>query len=233
MQRSQQTTCMTITPISNPQEIATAPASNAVLSNVSWQTYQALLADMSDHRSARLAYDRGTLEIKMPLEFHEAINRILERIIVALTEELGLGIKSFGSTTFNRQDLEVGVEPDSCFYIQNADRIRRFQIDVDNDPAPDLVVEVDIHSSSSRRFHIYAQLGVPEIWRYSRAGVKIYNLQAGEYVEQEYSCTFPMISGAILDRLLQQSESMDDNMLISEFRVWLRPSFLIPPDAEI
>ncbi len=80
---------MTITPLSPKLETATAATSNAVLSNISWQTYQAMLADMGDYRAIRLAYNRGTLEIKMPLEFHEAINRLLERLIVTLTEELG------------------------------------------------------------------------------------------------------------------------------------------------
>lgn len=60
-----------------------------VLHNVSWQTYQALLADMGEHRATRLAYDRGILEIKMPSKLHELINRLLERIITTLTEELG------------------------------------------------------------------------------------------------------------------------------------------------
>lgn len=216
---------MTTTPLPLKPEITTtniSSASNAVLKNISWQTYQAMLADMGDHRSIRLAYDLGTLEIKMPLEFHEAINRLLERIIVTLTEELELDIKSFGSTTFNRKDLEVGVEPDSCFYIQNAHLVRRFQIDIEKDPAPDLVVEVDVHSSSIRRLDIYKQLGVPEIWRYTRTGIKIYNLRDSEYIEQEYSVTFPIMSGEVLDRFLALSESTDDNKLIREFRAWLR-----------
>jgi Uma2 family endonuclease len=214
---------MVTTPIPSKPETIALNSSSPALHNISWQTYQAMLADMGEHRSIRLAYDRGILEIKMPLEFHEAINRLLERIIVTLTEELGLDVKSFGSTTFNRQDLEVGVEPDSCFYIQNAHLVRRFQIDIAKDPAPDLVVEVDIHSSSSRRLRIYQQLGVPEIWRYTKAGVKIYNLQDGAYLQQEYSITFPMISGEVLDRFLSLSEeSTDDNRLIREFRTWLR-----------
>lgn len=41
--------------------------------NVSWQTYQALLADMGEHRAARLAYNRRILEIKMPSRSDRAI----------------------------------------------------------------------------------------------------------------------------------------------------------------
>ncbi|MCY7333618.1 MAG: Uma2 family endonuclease [Pseudanabaena sp. CAN_BIN31] len=215
---------MTITPIAPKPEIATVANRNAVLTNISWQTYQALLADISDHRATLLTYDRGTLEIKMPLELHEAINRILERIIVALTEELGLDIKSFGSTIFNRQDLQIGIEPDSCFYIQNAHLIRRFQIDLEIDPPPDLVVEVDIHSSSTRRLPIYQKLGVPELWQYSRMGIKIYHLQVDKdkYTEQQYSSTFPMISGEVLEDLLAKSETMGENQLIREFKQWIQ-----------
>ena len=214
---------MTISAISSTKEIAALVASNtAILPNVSWQTYEALLNDMGEHRTARLAYYHEVLEIKMPLELHEPINRILERLIVTLTEELGLSVKSFGSTTFNRKDLAVGVEPDSCFYIQNAHLVRRFKIDIYNDPAPDLVVEVDLYSSSDRRFYIYQQLGVPEIWRYSKTGIKIYTLQDSEYLEQEYSSTFPIISSAILDIFLQQAESIDDNQLIRNFRKWVQ-----------
>ncbi len=214
---------MTISPISSTKEIAALVASNtAILPNVSWQTYEALLNDMGEHRTARLAYYHEVLEIKMPLELHEAINRILERLIVTLTEELGLSVKSFGSTTFNRKDLAVGVEPDSCFYIQNAHLVRRFKIDIYNDPAPDLVVEVDLYSSSDRRFYIYQQLGVPEIWRYNKTGIKFYILQNDEYLEQEYSLTFPIISSAILDTFLQQADSIDDNQLIRNFRKWVQ-----------
>lgn len=214
---------MTISPISFSTEIATLFASNtAILPNISWQTYEAILSDMGEHRTARLAYYHEFLEIRMPLEIHEALNRILERLIVTLTEELGLSVKSFGSTTFNRKDLAVGVEPDSCFYIQHAHLVRRFKIDIYNDPAPDLVVEVDLYSSSSRRFYIYQQLGVPEIWRYNKTGIKIYTLHDGEYLEQEYSSTFTIISSTILDVFLQQAESIDDNELIRNFRKWVQ-----------
>jgi hypothetical protein len=38
-----------------------------VLHHVTWQTYQALLADRGEDRSARLADDRDTLEIEIKL----------------------------------------------------------------------------------------------------------------------------------------------------------------------
>jgi len=80
---------------------------------------------------------------------------------------LNLEIYPTGSTTFKRLNQARGAEPDSSFYIQNAARIRgKREIDLTQDPPPDLVVEIDITSSSLNRFQIYATLGVPELWRY-------------------------------------------------------------------
>lgn len=192
-----------------------------VLHNVSWQTYQALLADMGEHRATRLAYDRGILEIKMPSKLHEPINRLLERIITTLTEELGMNVLPLGSTTFNREQAQ-GVEPDSCFYIQNSDRVNL----EDNEPLdlpPDLVVEVDITSSSQSRLNIYKIMGVPEIWRYNRQGFAILQLREGEYVECESSLTFPKISAQFLTALIEQGkQAKNQNVVIRELRNYLQ-----------
>ncbi|WP_298911205.1 Uma2 family endonuclease [uncultured Nostoc sp.] len=39
------------------------------------------------------------------------------------------------------------------------------RIDLTQYPPPDLVVEIDITSSYQNRFEVYADMGVPEIWR--------------------------------------------------------------------
>ena len=72
----------------------------------------------------------------MPSELHEIINRLLELIITALTDELRMKIKGYGSITLDREDLARGVEPDSCFYIQNVERILGRKLDISTDPPP-------------------------------------------------------------------------------------------------
>lgn len=194
-----------------------------VLHNISWQTYQAMLADMGNHRSSRLAYDCGVLEIIMPSDLHEFIKHLLERIITALTEELNLKVRGVGSVTLNREDLEQGAEPDAGFYIQNASRIRGRELDLINDPPPDLVVEVDITSSSLRRLNIYKSLQVPEVWRCTAHKIEIKRLQGGEYVTCDSSLTFPMVSAADLQRFLEQGNNTDDdNEVIRSLRSWIR-----------
>lgn len=193
-----------------------------VLENISWQTYQAMLSEMGDHRVSRLTYDEGTLEIKMPSKLHEIINRLLELIITALVEELGLSIKGYGSTTLDREDLQKGVEPDSCFYIQNAYRLQGLDPEIPEDLPPDLAVEVDITSSSTRRMGIYKRLGVPEVWRYTNKGITISRLENEEYVECEFSPTFQMISPEILAEFLQHRQTTDDIGVMRFIRAWIR-----------
>jgi Uma2 family endonuclease len=193
-----------------------------VLQGISWQTYQALLSDLGNHRSSRLVYDQGILEIIMPSGLHEIINRLLALIITALTDELGMKIRNCGSTTLEREDLAQGVEPDSCFYIQNVDRILGRPFDIHTNPPPDLVIEVDITSSSRRRFHIYLQLQIPEVWRYTQQGVMIYQLQNGMYVECEFSPTFKGVSTVVIMEFLKRAELEDDNGIIQAVRQWIR-----------
>jgi hypothetical protein len=64
--------------------------------------------------------------------------------------------------TFRREDLDRGLEPDNCYYIQHEAAVReRDEIDLTIEPPPDLAVEVDITASSIDRLSIYMALGVP------------------------------------------------------------------------
>ena len=194
-----------------------------VLRNVSWSTYQALLADMGEHRVAQLTYHCGTLEIKMPSKLHELINRLLARIITTLTEELDLDIVPLGSTRFDNEEGGQGVEPDSCFYIQHAHCVEPDDDTPPQEIPPDLVVEVDITRSSTSRLVVYKMMGVPEVWRYNRQGITILQLTKGEYGECENSSTFPMLSTDALTQFLEQGkQSKNHNRLIAELRKWIR-----------
>ncbi|TAE95548.1 MAG: Uma2 family endonuclease, partial [Oscillatoriales cyanobacterium] len=193
-----------------------------VLSSISWQTYQSLLAEAGDNRSSRFSYFQEVLEIIMPSDLHETVNCLLKQFVTTLSDELKLKRKGFGSTTLNREDLKQGAEPDSCFYIQNVDRIRGRKINLSIDPPPDLIIEVDLTSPSTNRFSIYKNLGVPEIWRYLGETVQFFQFQNGEYVICECSATFPIVSSEIITQFLQMAETEDDMTIIDALRVWVR-----------
>ncbi|NJK35759.1 MAG: Uma2 family endonuclease [Oscillatoriales cyanobacterium SM2_2_1] len=160
--------------------------------NVTWQTYQELTRLLGD-RPVRISFDGDTLEMVMPLEFHEFAARLIERFLIVLTLELEMPFKTMGSTTLNREDLARGAEPDNAYYIQNQPLVKGRNIDLSSDPPPDLVVEVDITHTDLKKLELYAALGVPEFWRYDGRAWRIYGLAGDCYQELECSPTFPKV----------------------------------------
>jgi len=102
------------------ETLPVAPGENRVaIRGLDWVTYQQMKALLNERTRARLTYDRGTLEITMPSEMHEFYARLIERFIIILVVELGMQVKTLGSTTLDREDLDRGSEPDNGYYIQN------------------------------------------------------------------------------------------------------------------
>ena len=194
-----------------------------VLHNVSWETFEALLRDTGEDRGSRFAYDCGTLEIMTPLFEHENPKIQFDRLIFSLAEELDIEIRSAGSTTLKRKLFAKGIEPDSCYYIQNEAAMRgRETLNLEIDPPPDLAVEIDITSSSVNKFNIYAALGVTELWKYDGEVLKFYQLVENQYIEIKFSMAFPLVSVGDINRFIQQSKNMGEIALLKSFCVWVR-----------
>jgi Uma2 family endonuclease len=165
-----------------------------VFKNIAWQGYQQLRGILGEGRTAKITFDRGVLEITMPLEEHEFSGRLIELFVRVLVVELGLKIKTMGSTTLDRSDLDRGAEPDNAYYIQNQPLVAGRKVDLAIDPPPDLVVEVDITHTDINKPALYASMGVPEFWRYDGREWRIYQLQGMAYLEVANSPTFPNVS---------------------------------------
>lgn len=94
----------------------------------------------------------------------------------------------FGSTTFKQEGV-AGVEPDACFYIQNAPQMRGRRRLQPGDPPPDLALEIDVTAATT--LAAYEAIAVPELWVYANGNLTFYTLHDGHYVESDYSPTFP------------------------------------------
>ncbi|MTJ53968.1 Uma2 family endonuclease [Anabaena sp. UHCC 0253] len=204
--------------------IAPTNTHRAILPNITWHTFETILREMGNNRTTRLAYNQGTLEILTPLMPHEHNKRLIEKLIDNLAEELNLNLKSTGSVTCKRQDLAKGVEPDSSFYIQNEPIMRNKQnLDLTQDPPPDLIIEVDYTSASLDRLHIYLALGVPEIWRYDHPVMQIYQLGESVYIPCDVSPTFANLPLTTeIPRFLAKSLEVGEIAMIRSFREWVR-----------
>ncbi|MDA0672557.1 MAG: Uma2 family endonuclease [Cyanobacteria bacterium] len=186
-----------------------------------WSAFQQIRQLLTERTRARFNYDDGVLEITMPLEGHERIVRLVELFIRILVVEMGLKVKTMGSTTLDREDLLKSAEPDNGYYIQNYGRVADHEVDLSVDPAPDLVVEVDITHTDIHKNALYAGLGVPEFWRLQAGTWQILVLQDGRYVEQAYSLTFPIVQKADLSRFLETALA-DEVAAEVAFRQWVR-----------
>ena len=210
----------TIQPVIGEQRI--------LLQHLCWQTFENLLAELDETRSSRLTYNQGRLEIMAPLSAHENANRLIEVLIGILVEELDLEIKRTGSLTCKRHDLKQGAEPDSCYYIQHEALVRdKDKIDLNEDPAPDLVVEIEYTLSALPKLPIYAALNVPELWRYDGEQLFVYQLVGQEYVRCQNSPTFAPIKVVEIPRFLRESRRLGEVKMAKIFRQWVREQLSI------
>lgn len=203
-------------------QVLSLPEQRLTLYNISWDTYELLLEAFGEHRAARLTYDRGVLEFMVPLEEHENPSDLIGVFIRTLVEESGWNIKSLASTTLKRKDLKKGAEPDKCYYIQNESQVRGRVINLNFDPPPDLVVEVDITHTDINKNALYAELGIPEFWRYDGEVLRIYQLQLNEYQEQATSPTFPWLQKQFFYQFLQQCQSQGEALANRQLRSWVQ-----------
>ncbi len=206
------------------------PEQRMVLYHVSWETYERLLHDYEQCSSPRFTYDRGILEIMSPFSEHEAFGRFLDFVLAAWADATDTLVRITGSTTYKREDLQRGFEPDSSYYIQHEAAVRgKERIDLRVDPPPDLVVEIDITHSSLDKLSIYAQVGVPEVWRYDGARLHLLVLRKGTYVAGTQSGVVSPLTADVLLVLLQGVAEQDAATWLRRAQAWARS--LGSPDA--
>jgi Uma2 family endonuclease len=185
------------------------PERRVLLNGVTWETYSRLVEECQESSGTRLTYDRGSLEIMTPSFQHESFKEILARLFESLADARGMDYFPGGSTTFRRQDLEKGFEPDACFYVRNVESIRgKTEIDLNRDPPPDLVIEVDITGSSLNKQEVFSAVGVSEIWWYGENRVEILQLESGSYSRDSDSALLPGVTSSQLTAFLQASQTM-------------------------
>jgi Uma2 family endonuclease len=207
----------TVTTSTLRQESVLAEA-RVVLKGVSWATYKALMADIGEDRACRIAYDQGMLEIMVPYEQHEEPKILISSFVEALVDELEIEIRQLGALTLEREDLTRAVEPDTCFYIQNESLVRGKEIQLPQVPPPDLVVESDYTHSSLNKFNIYAALGVPELWRYRKQTLQVYQLVEGKYEQAAKSLAFPSLPIVEIPGFIEQSKTIGQRSAVRLFR---------------
>jgi Uma2 family endonuclease len=199
-----------------------SPAQHVVLHGLGWNDYVQIGTILCDRPALRLTFDRGTLEIMVTSREHEFFKTRLGRLIEILAELLGLRIEPGGNMTFQREDLEKGLEGDNCWWIEHEDQIRgKLTWDPADDPPPDLLLEIEVARTAVARMAIYAALQVPQVWCFDGRSLRVYLLEPdGRYLQANESPTFPRIPLAEIVRFLQPEH--DYLTVQNEFRAWVK-----------
>jgi Uma2 family endonuclease len=205
-------------------EMARQQQAAIILSNVAWETYARFIEEnMNKIRSPRFYYEEGNLLIMSVSPEHEEAKDTIVYLINLLTEEFQINARSFGSTTYTRDNIKRGFEPDSCFYFENESKMRGVKrLDMTVQPAPDLIIEVDITSLSTFRQHIFAAFGVPEIWRFDGEQIEILKLENGKYISIATSLSLPLVTPEKLTGFIKESQTVSRLEWINKVRTWAR-----------
>ena len=202
--------------------ISLEPGQKVTLQPVYWQGFEEILSKLGQRRSSRIAYANEILEIMAPLPEHERSKVLIADLVKTLLKVQKRQWEPLGSTTFKRENMAAGIEPDDCFYIQNYKAaIGKNRLDLSVDPPPDLALETDL--TSKTELDAYEALRVPELWIYERGKLKINVLREGRYVDSETSPTFPGIAVVeIIPQFMQRAKEVGVSQALEEFEAFIR-----------
>lgn len=158
------------------------------LRGIGWRGYLDLLRLRGGRRLPKIVYLDGTAWLMSPAYIHERYKSRFARFVPEVAFALGIGYAPAASTTFRRESEEGGVEGDETYYFAHEPMIRgKEEIRLDEDPPPDLAIEVVNTRDAYAAIEIYRRFAVPEVWVWDD-DLRILVLgPEGSYVEAESS----------------------------------------------
>jgi Uma2 family endonuclease len=175
----------------SPEKIEIPPGSVLMMPG-SWSDYEALSQQLGDRSIPRLKYRPGEIWFMSPLPEHGRNASLIADIIKTILDYLGKEYDSFTPITM-KLPQRSGIEPDYCFYIDNWQAVAgKKRINWSVEPAPDLVLEIDITSYTN--INDYLAYKVPEVWLFKNDVVTIYCLESDNYTIKNHSRYFPKLN---------------------------------------
>jgi Uma2 family endonuclease len=178
----------------NENTLSLSPGNEVIFPHQTWEDYERLLSLRLQKTYPKLYFNSKTQEIRLmsPLPSHGNRVDTLRDLVKIILRRQGKDWQCFDPITL-KMPGQAGVEPDTCFYLDNRQAILgKDRIDLTIDPPPDLAIEVDFTSLTD--IEAYQFLKIPELWVYRREELKIYLLIEESYQESENSRLFPDIN---------------------------------------
>ncbi|MGK7895918.1 MAG: Uma2 family endonuclease [Xenococcus sp. (in: cyanobacteria)] len=174
----------------SPEKIDIPPGSVFQIPGT-WDDYEALAQQLDERSIPRLKYRPGEIWLMSPLPEHGRNVHIIANVVTTILDYLEKDYEAFTPVTM-KLPQRSGIEPDYCFYIDNWQAVSgKKRINWEIEPAPDLVLEIDITSYTD--VNDYLVYKVPEVWLFRNEIVKIYSLKVESYIVTNSSRYFPEI----------------------------------------
>ncbi len=189
--------------------VKTDVVQHVILHNISWETYEKILAEHDEVSNPHFAFCDGELEIMVLGYPHETFKTKLSELTTEIARILEIDYETAGSTTFRREKKQKGFEGDASYYFKNADIVRSKKvIDLNVDPPPELIIEIDITHGSLPKFPIFSALGIEEIWRFDGEDVMFYRLENENYKQVAESVCLSGVKSENVTELLFAAEEL-------------------------
>lgn len=200
------------------------------LNQIDWPQFEALLQDLGNQRSTRITYYQGKLQMFDPHPHHDRIARLLDSLLLALADEAGDDLFSLGAQLLKHPAMGIAIQPDMAYYLARRTRPSdRAELDLQQVPAPDLVIDIQLEKASPKRLGLLAGLGVPEIWQYVtslrenevlQGELRLLQLQDSEYVVASRSQLYDFLPAEYIHSFIQQSDTIGLPQALTELRSW-------------
>jgi Uma2 family endonuclease len=178
----------------DPKTLQPTEEQRIILYDVTWEEYEKLSDSFIDS-FPRMTYLEGALEIVMSNSpEHERLKKIIARLLEAYAEEKNINLNGYGSTTFRKQAVKRGAEPDECYCIGELNEI------------PDIAIEIVITSGGIDKLDVYKGLGVKEVWFWENQTFSFYYLPqpSSDYIKSSRSMILPDLDPILLSSFIAE-----------------------------
>jgi Uma2 family endonuclease len=162
-----------------------------IMDGLDWWQFETMLAIRGDRSGIRFTYLEGQLEIMSPSRSHEAIKKLIARLLEAYAIEKGLVLEGYGSMTMRNPPARRGIEPDECYAIGSPKE------------TPDLAIEVIWTRGGLDKLDVYRKLGVREVWIWQSEKLLPHALRGERYVGIDGSEVLPDLDLTLIERCLE------------------------------
>jgi Uma2 family endonuclease len=192
-------------------------ADRVLFHNVTWDFYLRTLEEVS--AGTRVTFDRGRMELVSPSRRHDSEKRFIGMVVESFCQHHDIEFESAAGATLKLEEIERGVEPDECFYLNSQVPPSADVIDLTIHPAPDLAIEVDRTSPAIDKLPIYAQIGVSEIWIWDMTSLRVMVLGPDRtYAQQASSRALPGLDVSFLPEFIVRTRSELQSRVLADWK---------------